>query len=133
MRRAARRCVADHRSVPHRHHRRPHGKLIAACEAFYRKEDDPQAVGNPFLAGIAAQQREQEIEVWPENWQSFTLFLRLQTQWSVGMAGPTGLRYEALYPLLDRAAAGDAACWDGLLDDIQVLERTALAAMNRKD
>lgn len=49
------------------------------------------------------------------------------------MAGPTGLRYEALYPLLDRESAGDAGHWDDLLDDIQVLERTALAAMSSKD
>lgn len=49
------------------------------------------------------------------------------------MSGPTGLRYEALYPLLDRMADGDTDRWYELLDDIQVLERTALAAMSSKD
>lgn len=71
--------------------------------------------------------------MWPENWPSFTLFLRLQSQWSVSMAGPIGLRYEALYPLLDRLAAGDPERWESLFDDIQVLERTALSVMNHRD
>ncbi len=44
------------------------------------------------------------------------------------MGGPTGLRYEALYPLLDRAAK-DPQEWDELFSDIQVMEGAALKQM----
>lgn len=74
------------------------------------------------------------MEVWPENWRVFVLFSRLQTQWSVGMGGATGLRYEAVYPLLDREARG-AEDWQQLFDDLQTLEGAALKQMsdNRSD
>ncbi|MFD0669723.1 DUF1799 domain-containing protein [Ramlibacter sp. MAHUQ-53] len=70
--------------------------------------------------------------MWPENWPSFILFARLQTQWRIGMGGPTGLDYSAVYPLLDRAAT-DEQHWEMLFDDIQAMERSALSAMNEKD
>lgn len=82
---------------------------------------------------MVAQQNAQAIEVWPENWRVFVLFSRVQTQWNVSMGGPTGLRYEAIYPLLDRET--DTKDWDQLFDDIQVLEGAALKQMsdNRSD
>lgn len=92
------------------------------------------APANAFLAALAAHQAEQCVEVWPENWRVFVLFSRLQTQWSGGMGGATGLRYEAVYPLLDREARGDED-WQQLFDDLQVLEGAALKQMsdNRSD
>ena len=74
------------------------------------------------------------MEIWPENWRVFVLFSRLQTQWSVGMSCATGLRYEAVYPLLDREAQG-AEDWQQLFDDLQTLEGAALKQMseNRSD
>lgn len=47
----------------------------------------------------------------------------------MAMGGPTGLRYEAIYPLLDREAQ-DSEDWDQLFDDIQVLEGAALKQMS---
>ena len=44
------------------------------------------------------------------------------------MGGPTGLRYEALYPLLDRETS-DPSEWRALFQDIQVLESAALKQM----
>lgn len=70
-----------------------------------------------------------EFEVWPENWPAFVLFTRMQTQWQVGMAGCTGLRYEALYPLLDRKTQSPEE-WAELFDDIQTLELAALEKMS---
>lgn len=56
--------------------------------------------------------------------------MRVSTQWqATGMGGYTGLRYEALYPLLDRAAE-NADDWESLFDDVQAMERAALAAMH---
>lgn len=61
-------------------------------------------------------------------------FMRVQTQWNVGMNGATGLRYEAIYPLLDREAKTTDE-WEDLFDDLQVIERAALKQMsdNRSD
>ena len=52
----------------------------------------------------------------------------------MAMGGPTGLRYEAIYPLLEREAQ-DAEDWSHLFDDLQVLEGAALKQMsdNRTD
>lgn len=47
------------------------------------------------------------------------------------MSGPTGLRYEAAYPLLDRYFPGDA--WEDAFADLRELERTALSTMHEKD
>lgn len=59
------------------------------------------------------------------------LFASLQTQWSIavgmGGGGRLGLRYEAVYPLLDRVSRGDEATWERLFSDIQVMEMAVLA------
>lgn len=69
--------------------------------------------------------------VWDENWESVSMFLRMQTQWTVSMAGYTGLRYEVLvcsgglfdlYDVEDRRA---------MLDDIQVMEIAALNELHK--
>ena len=72
--------------------------------------------------------------MWPDNHAAFILFNNLSTQWRVGMGGPTGLDYAAVYPLLDRAAK-DQQEWDELFSDIQVMEGAALKQIgeNRAD
>lgn len=59
------------------------------------------------------------------------LFCRLSTQWQIGMSGAVGLRYEAVYPLLDRQYQGDE--WDQAFADLQEMERAALSAMRDED
>jgi len=46
------------------------------------------------------------------------------------MSGAVGLRYEAVYPLLDRLFADG---WQQAFDDLQVLERAALDAMREEN
>ena len=72
--------------------------------------------------------------MWPDNHAAFILFKNLSTQWRIGMGGPTGLDYVAVYPLLDRAAK-DPQEWDELFSDIQVMEGAALKQIgeNRAD
>ena len=72
--------------------------------------------------------------MWPDNHAAFILFNNLSTQWRVGMGGPTGLDYAAVYPLLDRAAK-DPQEWAELFSDIQVMEGAALKQIgeNRAD
>jgi hypothetical protein len=53
----------------------------------------------------------------------------MQTQWTVGFGGRTGLRYEALYPLLDRMGLPQDE-WEDLFDDVRTLEIAALTQMN---
>lgn len=91
-----------------------------------------QDKANPFLAAVIAAGAENIVEVWPENWQAFALFCRLETQWQSGFNGPVGLRYEALYPLLDREAATPDE-WDNLFDDVREIEAGALRAINDKE
>ena len=97
---------------------------------MYKPENKADAA-NPFLRGVVAVQS-QAVDVWPENWPAFDVFSRLGTQWSVSMGGPTGLRYEAVYPLLDRLH-GDQDEWMQAFDDLQVMERAALDVMREKD
>ena len=68
----------------------------------------------------------------PENWPIVTLFCQVGTQWNMAMSGPTGLRYEAIYPLLDRRFKDDKD-WQQAFDDLCVLERSALDAMRQED
>lgn len=56
--------------------------------------------------------------------------MRMQTQWTVSMSGAVGLRYEAAYPLIDRAT-DSATEWDAMFEAIQALERGALEQMSR--
>lgn len=72
-----------------------------------------------------------DIGVWPENWPAFTLFADMQTQWRISMGGPTGLDYPALFALMDlHGVAPDDK--RQLFADVQVLEASALAQMNKK-
>ncbi len=96
---------------------------------MYKPENKADAA-NPFLRGVIAAQS-QEVEVWPENWRVVALFATLWTQWAVGMGGATGLRYEAVYPLLDRQYS-DPDEWDQAFDDVRVMEAAALRAMREK-
>lgn len=97
---------------------------------MYKPENKADAA-NPFLRGVIAAQS-QAVEVWPENWPVFEVFSRVGTQWNVSMGGPTGLRYEAVYPLLDRLHGGQDE-WMQAFDDLQVMERAALDVMREKD
>ena len=83
---------------------------------------------------LGLHQANQQVHVFPENWGAFVLCSRLATQWNVGMGGATGLRYEAAFPLIDRAAKSPEE-WEQLFDDLQVLEGAALKQMsdNRSD
>jgi hypothetical protein len=40
--------------------------------------------------------------LWRENWRVWCLWRELETQWHAGVAGPTGLDYAAVLPLIER-------------------------------
>jgi hypothetical protein len=73
---------------------------------------------------------EEHCEVWEDNWDIVMMFLRMQTQWNVSMAGLTGLNYSSveylgrLYPVKDPVA---------LFEGLQVMEIKALTCLNKKN
>ena len=58
------------------------------------------------------------------------MFLRLQTQWRVGMGGPLGLDYGATEWLFRLYAIAEPA---SLLEDLQVMEYAVLAAIAKRE
>ncbi len=72
------------------------------------------------------------IEVWPENADAVAFFGRIGSRWVNDMSGVTGIRWEAVYPLIDRLGL-DTQAWDALLADLEVMEGAAVAVMNKRD
>ena len=116
--------------LPHGDGRGSPGKLTAAVTAQYKPAPE---VAEGFLA---EDYWEDPVEVWPENWETMLLFSVFETQWNwvvgVGGGGRTGLKYEVVYPYLDRITKGDENEWSRLFADIQQMEQAALAAQHLK-
>ena len=74
--------------------------------------------------------RSSDFEVWEDNWQSVEMFLRLQTQWRVGMNGLIGLDYGAAEWLFRICGVEDQR---SLLEDLQVMEAAVLAAAAKRE
>lgn len=65
--------------------------------------------------------------MWEENWDIVMMFLRMQTQWSVSMAGYVGLRYDVLLlngGLLDLYCVEDRRF---MMEGLQIMESEALS------
>lgn len=70
-----------------------------------------------------------DVQVWPDNWQAYRLFGRMQTQWRTGgMGGATGLDYNVLFRMMDRMGLAPEE-YDALESDILLMELTALEVM----
>jgi hypothetical protein len=67
------------------------------------------------------------MALWPENVASVDLYLAIETQWRVGMAGATGLDYAGVQAAMQ--LRGDHP---RLFDDIQIMEREFLSIMSKK-
>lgn len=74
----------------------------------------------------------EHFEVWEENWEAVTMFLRMQTQWTTSMAGYVGLKYEVLLGsggLFDLYNVEDRR---DVLERLQILEATALSELRKR-
>lgn len=71
-----------------------------------------------------------EFEVWEENWETVTMFFRMQTQWNVSVGGVTGLNYSSLDYLCRLYSVKDPV---SLFEGMQVMEVTALASFNKRN
>jgi hypothetical protein len=62
------------------------------------------------LSGLGLLDADQESAVcylWPDNVQAWFCWQGVQTQWRVGMGGPTGLDYAGVRAYLDEQRLGD--------------------------
>ena len=73
---------------------------------------------------------DEDFDVWPENWPTYELFLDMDTQWRVGLSGPTGLDYNVLLRLMDGLHLSDED-HQALFDDVRVMEHAALEKMRK--
>lgn len=110
-------------------HGRAPGKLKEGARALYTPAPtEEELAGTGFTVADYA---DDDFELWPENMPAIHLFSSLSTQWRHGMNGPTGLDYNVLFSRMDRMKLSERD-YDWLFDDVQVIEREALSAINSK-
>ena len=73
--------------------------------------------------------KEDDFEVWKENWAAVELFLRVQTQWRTSVGGVTGLDYASVISTAKLYSVEDLP---SVLEDLQVMEVTAMADLNKE-
>lgn len=83
--------------------------------------------GDVIGNALAAAMENETIEIWPENWQAFSLFAEMGTQWRQGFAGPTGLDYLVLHRELDDLGV-TGADRQRMKADIRTMESAVLKA-----
>lgn len=92
--------------------------------------------GKLAKAGYVPQGESDEVELWEENTQSWNFFMMVcgQMNYVAGFSSmkATGLRYEGIYPLLDRFFGDNKERWEEVFFDMQVLESAAVAEINRE-
>lgn len=74
---------------------------------------------------------EDEFWLWPDNEDAFQLWLTLQSQWTIGMAGPTGLNYAGVEACM-RMQGIRASRQREFFRLIQVMEQAALDEWSSK-
>ena len=66
-----------------------------------------------------------EFWLWPENEGPFLFWLSLQTQWQMGMAGPSGLNYQGVEICMRRRGIPGHER-NRLFEQVQAMERASL-------
>lgn len=74
--------------------------------------------------------KDDDFEVLPEAWPAVEMFLRVQTQWRVGMAGLIGLDYAAVKWCFELEAVSKPS---ELLSDLQVIEARVLEVLSERN
>lgn len=72
------------------------------------------------------------VEIWPENWLPYEVFLRMRSQWHQGMGGATGLVYSSLDAVMRRSKVSEEE-YDDVFDAVQVMEYAALNDMAERN
>lgn len=84
----------------------------------------PEEVAERIRADL--HQREEIVDVWPENHEAVSIFSQCATQWRIGVSGPTGLDYTAVFGVME--ASGVSEPMDCLWR-IQAMEAEALRVL----
>lgn len=73
----------------------------------------------------------EEVEIWPDNWASFEVFVAMGTQWRTGVGGPTGLDYGVLESVmgLSGVVSNDRS---EVFRLVRLMENAALSAMQKR-
>lgn len=86
--------------------------------------------GAPKDWSEAISEESKDLEIETDNWDTVMLFLRVQTQWRIGLSGATGLDYSAVFQTMDRLKVSDP---DGIVfEGLQIMECSALKSMSTK-
>ena len=78
------------------------------------------------------EEKSEHFGVWGENWDTVMMFLRMQTQWTVSMAGYVGLKYEVLLVSGGLFDLYDVENRREVLEGLQVMESAALNEFRKK-
>lgn len=71
------------------------------------------------------------VDVYPENWPVFRVFMAMQTQWHIGFNGRTGLIYSAL-PFVFRQLGISKKQHADVFEGLQVMEIETLLIQSKK-
>ncbi|MGC0155496.1 DUF1799 domain-containing protein [Chromobacterium vaccinii] len=94
---------------------------------MYERQPDANQL-EAFGLSAADLGQQQDVEVWPDNWQAVQLLNRMSTQWRVGFGGVVGLDYNVLYRMIDRLELSSKEI-DQIESDIQLMENEVLAIL----
>lgn len=88
---------------------------------------DLKAFGAPqdVIDEMIAAQKDEDFEVWPENWPFIEMFLRMQTQWRVSFGGLVGFDYTAAKWLFELYSVEKP---QEMLEALQVMEVVILTS-----
>lgn len=90
-----------------------------------------QAAFAAFGLKAAALPEEEEFWLWPDNVPAFDLWLRLQTQWRVGLNGRTGLDYSGVESCM-RLLRVSRQEWSEMFRGVQAMEREVLEVIAQR-
>ena len=95
-----------------------------------KTQDDAAAFGIELPA--PKKKESEDFEVWDENWDIVMMFLRMQTQWTVSMAGYVGLKYEVLLVSGGLFDLYDVENRREVLEGLRIMESAALTEFSKK-
>ena len=87
------------------------------------------------LAMIGIQREDVEdtsdVEIWPENYQTYEIFRSVSSQWRVGPAGPTALDHNTVFKHMELMQLKPKKQL-GIIQNIRIMEQAALDQMHKK-
>lgn len=81
------------------------------------------------LFGLSPADFDEDVDVWPDNWQAFCLFNAMTTQWRTGACGATGLDYTSIRDVAGYLGIKKKQIAE-IFPDLQVMEAEALLVMS---